>query len=179
MKLDVENITQHSPHWAVVNELARGAFPPEEYIAPSELVRMAERGTLVFSALLDKGTFVGFMVTLPHGRMVYLFFLAIDPAHRSKGYGSRALETLRALYPGKVQVVDFEAPDPAADNAAQREKRRAFYLKNGYRETGLFITYQGVTYEIFCSDAQFDLAEFQELMKTIPVDGFEPVYSSK
>lgn len=31
----------------------------------------------------------------------YLFFLAIDENSRSKGYGSRAIETLREEYPDK------------------------------------------------------------------------------
>ena len=179
MNLKIENITDNSKYWAEVNVLASEAFPPEEYIAPRELVRMTAGGNLFFSALLDQDTFVGFMVTLHHKKMVYLFFLAIVPACRSKGYGSCAIEALKAQYPGKTQVVDFEAPDDSADNADQRKKRRQFYLKNGYRETGLFLTYFGVTYEVFCSDEYFDAAEFKELMKAVPVDGFNPVYSSK
>lgn len=179
MILNIENITETGKYWQEVNALASEAFPPEEYLAPIELVRMAAGGYLNFSALLDKDTFVGFMVTMQYEKMVYLFFLAITPSCRSKGYGSRAIETLKAQYPGKTQVVDFEAPDDSADNATQREKRRQFYLKNGYRETGLFVTYYGVTYEVFCTDEQFDADTFKELMKTVPVDGFAPVYSTR
>lgn len=177
MILNIENITENSKYWHEVNTLANEAFPPEEYIAPTVLVRMANGGNLVFSALIDKDTFVGFMVTLQYKDMVYLFFLAIVSEYRSKGYGSRAIETLKEQYPGKVQVVDFEAPDDSADNAVQRKKRRQFYLKNGYCETGLFITYFGVTYEVFCTDKHFDVTTFKELMKTVPVDGFTPIYS--
>lgn len=179
MKLNIENITETCKYWQEVNALAREAFPPEEYLAPTELVEMANGGNLVFSALLDKDAFVGFMVTMQYKEMVYLFFLAISPSCRSKGYGSRAIETLKAQYPGKMQVVDFEAPDDSADNAAQREKRRRFYLKNGYCETGLFVTYYGVTYEVFCTDEQFDADMFKALMKTVPVDGFAPIYSER
>lgn len=179
MKLNIENVTEAGKYWNEINALADEAFPPEEYIAPKELVRMAAAGNLAFFALLDKDTFVGFMVTMPYKEMVYLFFLAIVPGCRSKGYGSRAIETLKAQYPGKTQVVDFEAPDDSADNAAQRKKRRQFYLKNGYGKTGLFLTYFGVTYEVFCTEEYFDAAAFRELMKTVPVDGFAPVYSKR
>lgn len=179
MKLNMENITEGGRYWQEVNALAIEAFPPKEYLAPTELVRMAAGGNLDFSALLDKDTFVGFMVTMQYKEMVYLFFLAISPLYRSKGYGSRAIEALKARYPGKTQVVDFEAPNDLADNAAQRIKRRRFYQKNGYCETGLFVTYYGVTYEVFCTDEQFDAVTFKELMKTVPVDGFVPVYSGK
>lgn len=179
MKLNIENITEASKYWQEVNTLAGEAFPPEEYLAPIELVRMATGGNLNFSALLDQDTFVGFMVTMQYENMVYLFFLAIAPSYRSKGYGSRAIETLKAQYPGKTQVVDFEALDDSADNAAQRKKRRQFYLKNGYCETGLFVTYYGVTYEVFCTDEQFDVATFKALMKTVPIEGFVPTYSMR
>lgn len=146
MKLNTEHITQGSRFWDDVNALAKEAFPPAEYLAPSELVKMAEEDGFDFLALTDHDALVGFMAVKIYREMAYLFFLAIAPAFRSKGYGSRAIETLRAAYPGKQQVVDFEMPDAAADNTEQREKRRAFYLKNGYRETGLFLTYLGVNY---------------------------------
>lgn len=178
MKLNTEHITQGSRFWDDVNALAKEAFPPEEYLAPSELVKMAEEGGFDFLALTDHDAFVGFMAVKIYREMAYLFFLAIAPTFRSKGYGSRAIETLKAQYPGKTQVVDFEAPDNSADNATQRKKRRQFYLKNGYRETGLFVTYYGVTYEVFCTDEQFDADTFKELMKTVPVDGFAPIYSA-
>ena len=179
MKLNIEAITENSRYWNEVNALAIEAFPPEEYLAPAELVKLAAGGHADFSALLDGDAFVGFMVTLRHEEMVYLFFLAISPALRSKGYGSAALAALKAAYPGKTQVVDFEAPDDSADNAVQRQKRRQFYLKNGYLETGWFLTYFGVTYEIFCTDEDFDVAAFRNLMKSIPVDGFDPIYFRK
>ena len=102
-----------------------------------------------FFALTDGDAFVGFMVVQTHKDLAYLFFLAIDPSCRAKGYGSRAVETLRALYPGKTQVVDFEMLDSEAPNNEQRIKRRQFYLRNGYKETGLFLSYLGVDYEVF------------------------------
>lgn len=159
-----------------MNALAKEAFPPEEYLAPSELVRMAGSDGFDFLALLDEDKFVGFMVVLTYGDMAYLFFLAIDAESRSRGYGSRAIETLRAEYPDKTHVVDFEMPDDAAANSEQRKKRRDFYLRNGYRETGTFLSYLGVDYEVFCMGDCFDLDLFKAMMKTIRVEGFDPVY---
>ena len=53
---------------------------------------------------------------------------------------------------GAQQVVDFEMPDEAAANNAQRKRRRRFYLQNGHRPTGHFLSYLGVDYEIFCME---------------------------
>lgn len=86
MRLNVESITRESRFWDPVNILAKEAFPPEEYLAPSELVKMAQSDSFDFLALLDEGTFVGFMVVMLYEDMAYLFFLAIDENNRGKGY---------------------------------------------------------------------------------------------
>ncbi len=179
MKLNTQPITEKSPYWATVNALAIEAFPLEEYLAPATLAEMAKAENFDFLALLDGEKFVGFMVVLTHRDMAYLFFLAIDPACRGKGYGSRAIETLEAQYPDKKQVVDFEMLDEKAKNYTQREKRRKFYLQNGYLETGHFLSYLGVDYEIFCMDESFVLDNFKELMSTLHIPGFDPVYFTK
>ena len=76
-------------------------------------------------------------------------------------------------------MVDFEMLDDTADNRRQREKRREFYLRNGYRETGLFLSYLGVDYEVFCMDDDFDPEVFKAMMRTIKVKGFNPKYFYK
>ena len=145
-----------------VNLLAKEAFPPEEYLSPDTMI--------------DEDTFVGFMAVKTHKNMSYLFFLAIDPSLRSKGYGSRAVETLKVLYKGYEQVVDFEMLDETASNNEQRQKRRLFYLRNAYCPTGYGLSYRGVTYEIMCTGKDFEIDHFRELMSTITLDSFNPRY---
>ena len=179
MKWNIEQAAQESRFWNQVNLLAKEAFPPEEYLAPEQLLKMAEEDRFDFWILSDGDTFVGFMVVQTYKNLAYLFFLAIDSSCRANGYGSRAIETLRVLYPDKIQVVDFEMLDESAPNNRQRIKRRQFYLKNGYKETGLFLSYLGVDYEVFCMSEDFDPKEFKEMMKEIRVEGFEPKYFCK
>ena len=179
MKLNTEHITENNRFWNEINRLAKEAFPPEEYLAPTELVKMSKADNFDFLLLTDEKRFVGFMVVQTYKNMAYLFFLAIDSASRSKGYGSYAIEALKQSYPDKKQVVDFEMLDEKADNYEQRKKRRAFYLRNGYKETGLFLSYLGVDYEVFCMEEDFDTEEFKEMMRTIQVEGFNPKYFSQ
>lgn len=42
MKLNIEHITENGRFWSEVNALAKEAFPPQEYLAPSKLVEMAK-----------------------------------------------------------------------------------------------------------------------------------------
>ena len=176
MKLNMEQATVENRFWNRVCILAREAFPPEEYLAPEKLLEMANAENFDFWILTDGNTFVGFMVVQTYGNLAYLFFLAIDASCRSKGYGGHAIKSLKMAYPDKKQVVDFEMLDTTRDNYPQRVKRREFYLRNGYKETGLFLSYLGVDYEVFCMDDAFDEAEFKSMMKTIQVDGFNPQY---
>lgn len=176
MKLNTERITPQSRFWAAVCALAKEAFPPEEYLAPAHLVRMAGEGDFDFLALHDGGRFVGFLAVRTHGAMTYLFFLAIAPEVRGQGYGSRALETFRTRYPEMRHVVDLERLDEQAPNRLQRARRRRFYLRNGFHETGLFLAYLGVEYEVLCMEDGFRPEEFRALMRTISVEGFDPQY---
>lgn len=178
MTLNTIKITENFPELAKVEQLALEAFPPEEYLAPKKLIEMSQDDGFDFYALYDKDMFVGFMVVTTYKCLSYLFFLAIDSTLRSKGYGSRAIETLKVLYPEHIQIVDFEMPDETAPNNAQRMSRRKFYLKNGYMETGKFLAYLGVEYEVFSTSA-FDFNIFKEMMSEMRIEGFSPIYFDK
>lgn len=162
-----------------VEELAKEAFPPEEYLAPSILIDMADKNEVEFLGLYEKNDFVGFMVVKVYKNMTYLFFLAISSLFRSGGYGSSALNILKEMYNGKQHVVDFEMVTRSATNYEQRLNRLKFYLKNDYKDTGKIISYKNVDYEIFCTDDDFDFQTFIELMKDLEIQGFEPKYSDK
>lgn len=179
MLLNTQRITRQSRVWDSVNSLALEAFPPEEYLSPDKLAEMAQSDGFDFLALLDGGDFVGFMAVQTYKDVAYLFFLAIDPSRRSRGYGGRAIETLKALYPDKKQVVDLEMLDDSSPNSAQRKKRRAFYLRNGYKETGMYLSYLGVDYEVLSMDDGFRPDDFKALMGTLRIEGFNPVYFTK
>jgi hypothetical protein len=66
--------------------------------------------------------------------------------------------------------------DDKAENREQRERRRLFYLRNGYMATGHFLSYLGVDYEIFCMADNFDFEMFRELMMEIKIKDFNPFY---
>ena len=161
---------------AKIETLALEAFPPEEYLSPATMIQMSKDDGFDLWALYDEEAFVGFMTVMTHKELAYLFFLAIENNCRSKGYGAKALQVLQTIYPGKKQIVDLEKLDDLAANKSQREKRRLFYLRNGYRPTGHFLSYLGVDYEVLCADDDFDFEMFQELMMQIKIQGFVPHY---
>ncbi len=172
----IKQITVGLPDYGRVEALAKEAFPPEEYLAPAELIQMADRGEVDFLALYEGETFVGFTVVTLFENLAYLFFLAIDSGLRSGGYGSRVLKMLEECYPYRQHVVDLEMVDTAAANKEQRIRRKAFYLRGGYRETGKYLSYLGVDYEILCKDDRFDFDSFRRMLSTFRIEGFQPKY---
>lgn len=179
MILKTIEINEYFTEMRKIETLAIEAFPPEEYLASSKLIEMAKDEFFDFLALYDKDTFVGFMTVCTYKKISYLFFLAIDTNLRSRGYGSRAIETLQEHYSNMQQVVDMEMIDETAPNNEQRIKRRSFYLQNGYKPTGQFLSYLGVDYEILCMENKFDFYTFKEMMSRIKIEGFCPQYFSK
>lgn len=118
--------------------------------------------------------FVGFMALWTWKDMTHLFYLAVREDLRSRGYGSRCLRALRALHGDRKLVVDFEMPDGKAPNNAQRLRRRAFYLRNGFLETGLFYSWAGVDFEIVSTSPEFSGDDFMAMTRTLGGDGYRP-----
>lgn len=174
MELRLKPIGADFPDMDHLCILAAEAFPPQEHIAPQELIEMAQSKGFDFWALYDGECFIGFMVVMTHRTMAYLFFLAIDASLRSQGYGGAALSKLQQTYPAHQHVVDMELLDNKADNVQQRIARRNFYIRNGYKPTGQYLSYFGVSYEVLCRDNLFDSALFEELLARVPVKDFTP-----
>jgi len=167
MRLNTKKITKSIKEYNLIKELAVEAFPKGEYLSPNALIKMSKEGNFDFLALYDDDIFIGFIAINLYKNISYLFFLAILKEFRSKGYGTRAIETIKELYPNYLHVVDFEVIDKNAPNYEQRIKRKKFYLKNGYKETYKGICCFDIDYEILCMEEYFDFSLFKEMMNSI------------
>ncbi len=169
MNLITEALTPRSPLSAAVKTLYEEAFPANERAPLSILYRRARRPDVEFTAYYDEQSggrvFVGFTYLARRGSLIFLMYLAIDPVHRSQGYGSQVLEQIRRTYPGSRILLNIEAPDPAAPNAAERLRRRDFYVRCGYAGSGYLIREFGVLYEALIQGGTFDEQEFLRLYR--------------
>ena len=93
-------------------------------------------------------------------KMIFIMFLAVDESLRSKGYGSAILKEIKNRYPDKKIMVSIEPCDDSAPDIEVRKRRKAFYRKNGYGETGYIIKLSGVVQEIMITNGDFDKKEF-------------------
>ena len=58
----------------------------------------------------------------------------------------------------------FEEIDPNAENYAQRIRRKNFYLRNGFHETGHYTLLQEERFEVVCSTGTLHTEAFKDLL---------------
>lgn len=176
MSLTFIPLSRSSPCLSEADRIFTDSFPSRTQISVDDFLRLQDAGLLDYRAILDDEDVIGFYNVLLSEHIAYLFFFAIRPDCRSRGYGSRVLTLLEKEYPGRVPVLDMEEVDPDADNYLQRCRRRDFYEKNGYADSGCTITYYGGTFTLMAKGS-FSLEELSDLMRRINLDGFSPVLS--
>ncbi|MBS4796720.1 MAG: GNAT family N-acetyltransferase [Actinomyces sp. oral taxon 181] len=112
---------------------------------------LALRRSIDFTAYFDPeepSGFCGVTFTIHSDDLLFVVFLATNPALRSRGYGTRILDQLKERFPGFAIALEIEPMTTDASNFHQRERRLAFYQRNGFVETGLYTDYEGDQYEV-------------------------------
>jgi len=159
-----------------IERLAREAFPPMEFVDPEKLIELEKSEGLCFWELYDKDVFIGYMTIVSYSNIAYLYYFAIDSCFRDRGYGKKAIDCIKELYPGTQIVVDEEILDEKAENHQQRLKRRNFYLLNGFKPTGHFFKYLGCDYELLCTSNDFNFEGYKKLSAELETDGYRSEY---
>lgn len=167
MQLNFKKLNRSSPDIEVFARINDEAFPPSEHMSIEEILAFAESTNTDFLGVYDGDTPVGFFLLLKNDSVGYIFFYAIDSACRSKGYGSAAIRKLVDEY-GDLQIIlDFENLDENAENFEQRVRRKSFYLRNGFSETGYFTMLSGELFEVVSSAKPLNTEAFKELIAII------------
>lgn len=132
----------------MVRRLYETSFPRVERKPFSRILRNCRKGRMEVLAIWENLSFVGFFVTALCGELVLIDYFAVAEGKRNQGIGGKALCLLQQQYPAKKIFLEIERTDEKATNAAQREKRKNFYLENGMKETGMIWSLFGVPMEI-------------------------------
>lgn len=167
MDIIFKKLTAESEDLDIFGRINDEAFPPSEHMSTDELLRYASATDTDLLGVYDGERPVGFTVVTKNDRVGYIFFLAIDSSLRSMGYGSAVLKGLLERYSELQMTLDFEVVDERADNYEQRCRRRRFYLRNGFHETGRFTMLRGELFELVCSENVLDVDGISELLREI------------
>lgn len=165
--IELKIIDKNSIDIEFFEKLNEEAFPKFERIDLVEMLTLAEKESIDVLGIYDISKPIGFAVIIKNKLCGYLWYLAIDKEQRGKNYGSFAIKSILEKYSDLQIVLDFEKIDENAENIEQRIKRKNFYIKNGFYETGKYITLSGENFEVVCNKKQFVEREFIKILKII------------
>lgn len=167
MNLELRKLEKHCKDRSCFEAINEEAFPDIERMDMDEMFAFAENTDSEMLGFYDGETPVGFTLLVKNEVCAYLFFLAIDAKKRSKGYGSAALRKLFEEYRDQQVILDFEEMDESAENYEQRVRRKQFYLRNGFSETGNYTFLRGERFEVVCNQEPLRKEGFLELIHVI------------
>lgn len=149
-----------------VRSLYRNAFPAYEREPFWILYSMSFRRMAHFLVFQNsQSDFAGFAYVLDSPECTYVFYLAVNDAERSLGFGTQILEYIRQhSRSGKIALDVEPAGDHEAPNPEQRDRRMQFYARNGFVPTGYMLQEGSERYEVLSIDKDFDPPDYQKLL---------------
>lgn len=159
--------TNETYWWSVYDN----AFPAHEKLPFDYMKKMTRRAEEVHMAVIsDDEQSVGIMlyVTLSDER-VFVLFLAIDPALQGQGMGSRVLEMLKTTYPGGV-MLECEQLGLKSENELQRERRYAFYQRNGLMDSEYITDNPAGTFHLMRSNPKMTTVHLKDAMSLLGLE---------
>lgn len=158
--MNLKKLTSEHRDIPLLNALYIEAFPPNErLLSVEEIFGLADKVPIDILGIYPDETperFAGFFMTFVHEEFVYLLFFATKAEMRSTGIGSKAIKALVELYSGKPLLFSYESVFEESDNLEQRKRRRAFYQRNGFYETGYFGRLNNTEFIIASSEEKSD-----------------------
>ena len=157
-----------------VKEIYMDAFSKDERMPFVFMVMLSKTTNTDFLAFYDKEILCGFIYIATIDNLTFVMFFAVDKNIRSKGYGSAILSKVQSLYPDNKILISIERCDVDAENKNDRIRRKNFYIKNGYVDTGYLIELSKAEQEILIKNGVFDKAEFSLFFKKYSNGSMKP-----
>lgn len=163
MELQMKVNTEYT--YDEVVKLYNEAFPKRCKISFESLIEHIETGEGELTAYYIKKTFVAFSYVCYFKDIIYLFYFAVDPEQRNRGYGTTILKYLKMKYRGKKFILAAEALTGKKKGEAQRQRRLAFYEKNGFNRSKYIIRENKVLYEVFHVKKRIEPEEYMDVIR--------------
>ena len=137
------------------------SFSKNERMPFPIMVAMSKLWNTEFLGFYDGDTLCGFVYLAHNSKIVFVMFLAVDKTLRSKGYGSAILREIQNKYSDKKIIISIEPCNKNAPDVELRRRRKAFYMRNGYKETGYMMKLNGVVQEVIITNGEFQKKQFR------------------
>ena len=164
------DVTMKSTYLPQVKALYESAFPANERIPIKHL--LDDKIKREFLAFFNKDNgenaaapkFCGFSNSITHGSITNIVYFAVVPELRSRGYGSQILQVIREQHPDTRIVVDIEVEEDSkdAEELERRNRRRDFYLRNGFGSSPVDYVWQGEHYRLLIGALRIIFSQFPQ-----------------
>lgn len=144
-----------SEHKNEIKKLYMNSFPRDERFPFWILKHCSKEKNVVFNVILEGNKLIGMEYIINYENISYLMYLAVDKSQRDKGYGSQILKDLNQEY--STIILSIEKTNKYLKD--DKQKRKDFYLRNGFNETNKFIKDNEVEYEVLCTNKEYDITE--------------------
>lgn len=144
------NLMNYKDHLVIrkqIEPLYVSSFPIEERPPVEMFFSFALKEDNDIYGVYDNDSFIGFTNLLFYKDLCYLFFLAVSPEFRNKGYGSQIVQEVLKKYPDKTFILCYDEVDDKYNDNELRKRRREFYLRNGFKDNNLKTCEYGVRYD--------------------------------
>lgn len=159
--IELKELTKEAEDLLILEKINEEAIPECERNTLSDLLSTGAAVTGIYA----ESEPAGFFVTRDYGNITYLAYLAVRSDLRSKGLGGMSLKKLLEEHADKQVVVEYEAPLPENEADDINHRRKNFYMRSGFEETGWFTFYDDTEFEIGCANCQFDINEFRSFVE--------------
>ena len=157
-----------------IENLYNEAFPKEERLPFYFLIRAARRENIKFDIIYEEDKIIGLTYSLVYENSIYLLYFAVNSSYRGRGYGGKILEEYRNKYKEYNIILVIEEVNNKAKNFEEREKRKTFYLKNGFYGLNSYLIDKKVTYEFLSTNANIEMDEI--LLKNLFKQMINPIF---
>lgn len=180
--LSITRLNRDSNERTLAEDLYLKAFPEIERHPIDELFIACDTGKCEWLIFKDGDTFIGMAYMVINDSIAFLLYLAVEEGQRNKGYGARILRELTKLYAGKEVVLLIESLHEECDNMDIRIRRKGFYLRNSFHDTGYIqSTCEGAAiYDILSTSQEFSTDRWKAFVDLYPMESFmDKIYEAQ
>lgn len=175
----LKKFTSDHPDIPALKKLYEEAFPVSERpVSMDDIIANLDQMPCDLLGVYPEETpdeFAGFFFGIRGENCVYGVYYATRPELRSTGIGGKAFQAILKYYEDIPFWFSYESTFEESDNALQRERRRNFYLRNGFHETGWFAKLNGTEFILASSKEEFDKEAFLKFMSAMAAGTGAPV----
>ncbi len=143
------------------------AFPSNERIPIFILKYMDRKNRGNIYSLYDDDKYVGLLCVMSDENTEYVVYFAIVSELRCEGYGTSVLKLIKENSPDKRIILNIEEVTEKAANFEDRDKRKKFYLKNGFTSAPFKTLERGEVFETMVYGEQITKEGYVDFMSRI------------